>query len=176
MAGSSLLFTALVLPALTQATSTPSPACVSPEHRQFDFWVGEWAVYKNGDKKQVATSRIERLYDGCAIRENWMPFKGTAGGSLNAWDPDRKKWHQTWVDSANSLVMFEGGLIGGKMVLSGLWRNANGPGKHQHYRMTYSTEENGVVRQHGETTADGGRTWQTSFDFLYVPSGQAMNQ
>ena len=53
---------------LVQAAAAP-PACVSPEHRQFDFWVGRWAVHKQGDEKIVAHSVIEKLYDGCAIRE-----------------------------------------------------------------------------------------------------------
>jgi hypothetical protein len=173
-----LLLVMLIAPAsaLAQAPATNPPACASPEHRQFDFWVGSWDVYAFGKDKLVAHSLIERLYDGCAIRENWMPLKGTAGGSLNAWVPDQKKWHQTWVDASNSHVMFEGGMVGGKMVLTGLWRHGGGPGVHQSYRMTYSREAKGAVRQHGEITPDGGRTWQTSFDFLYVPSGQAVTK
>ena len=32
----------LVAPAFAQPG--PPPACETPEHRQFDFWLGEWEV------------------------------------------------------------------------------------------------------------------------------------
>ena len=70
---------------------TPPPACTSAQHRQFDFWVGPWDVYPTGKDKLVAHSLIENLYSGCVIRENWMPFKGTDGGSLNTYDPEDKR-------------------------------------------------------------------------------------
>ena len=65
------------------AQSAPAePPCGSAEHRQFDFWVGEWDVFATGTSKQVATSRIEKLHGGCTIRENWMPTSNPGGGSL----------------------------------------------------------------------------------------------
>jgi len=103
--------------------------CKSPGHRQFDFWVGTWDVSPTGQNKVVARSVIENLYSGCVIRENWMPATGTAGGSLNTYDPDDGKWHQVWMDAANARVMFDGGLVDGKMVLTGAWegRTEAGP-------------------------------------------------
>jgi hypothetical protein len=35
-------------------------------------------------------------------------------------------------------------------------------------RMTFSRLDNGDVRQHGENSTDGGKTWATTFDFTYV--------
>ena len=46
------------------------------------------------------------------------------------------------------------------MVLNGDWSGAN-------TRMVYTPGPDGSVRQHGETTADGGKTWTTTFDFTY---------
>ena len=65
----------------------PPPACAAPEHRQFDFWIGRWDVYPTGKDALVAHSLIEKLYAGCTVRENWMPLKGSGGGSLNMYDP-----------------------------------------------------------------------------------------
>ncbi|WP_114953114.1 hypothetical protein [Sphingosinicella terrae] len=73
------------------AVPPPPPACESPEHRQFDFWVGRWDVYPTGTDRLVAHSLIEKLYGGCAIRENWMPLGRTGGGSLNAWRPAERR-------------------------------------------------------------------------------------
>lgn len=148
----------------------PPPACTGPEHRQFDFWVGDWDVYPTGKPNLVAHSLIERLYAGCAIRENWMPLSPNAGGSLNNYVTDDKRWHQTWVDSSNSRVHFVGGLTGGKMVLVGDWKGVNGPGQDAVTRMTYTPNADGSVRQFGETSADHGVTWQPSFDFTYKKS------
>jgi hypothetical protein len=161
--------------AQTPATpaAPPPPACVAPEHRQFDFWVGYWDVYPTGKSTLVAHSLIEKLYAGCAIRENWMPLKGSAGGSLNNYVTDDKRWHQTWVDSSNARVNFVGGLTGGKMILVGDWKGVNGPGQDATTRMTYSRNADGSVRQFGETSVDFGTTWQASFDFTYKPSASS---
>ncbi len=157
-----------VLAQAAAPAAAPPPPCQTEEHRQFDFWVGEWEVTPNiKGAKPVASSRVEKLYGGCAIRENWMPFKGTGGGSLNSFDPGDGRWHQAWVDSTGTRVDFDGGAVDGVMVLTGLWRNVAGLGKHALVRMSYSRQPDGAVRQHGEQSDDHGLTWKTSFDLLY---------
>ncbi|WP_407938135.1 hypothetical protein [Novosphingobium malaysiense] len=146
-----------------------APVCVSPEQAAFDFWVGDWDVYPRGKDKLVAHSRIEKLYGGCAIRENWMPVSGANGGSLNSYDPETGKWHQTWVASNPGRVEFEGGPQGNAMVLTGLWPEVLGPGRDALVRMTYTPLDDGSVRQFGEASEDGGKTWQPNFDFVYRP-------
>lgn len=161
--------TAAQTPPASAPPATP-PACTAPEHRQFDFWVGAWDVYPAGKDTLVAHSLIENLYADCAIRENWMPLKGGGGGSLNNYVTDEKGWSQTWLDSSNSRVAFKGGLVDGKMVLTGFWKGVNGAGKDGLIRMTYSREAAGAVRQLGEISTDGGKSWGPSFDFVYRPS------
>jgi hypothetical protein len=157
--------------ALVQAPAAAQIAqgCKTPQHRQFDFWVGTWDVSPTGQEKVVARSLIENLYDGCVIRENWMPISGTAGGSLNTYDPADGRWHQVWMDAANGRVSFDGELIGGQMVLTGDWRGAQGPGKDGLVRMTYSRLGGGAVRQLGQVSTDKGATWKPYFDFTYRP-------
>jgi hypothetical protein len=36
--------------------------------------------------------------------------------------------------------------------------------------MSYSQNADGSVRQFGEQSTDGGKTWSPSFDFTYRPS------
>ncbi|QDZ08705.1 hypothetical protein FPZ24_15540 [Sphingomonas panacisoli] len=150
--------------------ATPPAPCTSAERKQLDFWVGKWDVYPTGGQKLVAHSLIEKLYDGCAIRENWMPLKGTDGGSLSAYDPKTRKWHQTWVDASGATVKFDGGWDGSKMVIDGMWADVLGPGKDAIVRMSYWRQADGSVRQVGVTTVDAGKTWQPSFDFTYKPA------
>ena len=161
------LFAAFPAAAQTAPATPAPPPCATPDHRAFDFWVGEWDVTPYGGGPLVAHSKIEALYSGCAIRENWMPLKGSDGGSLSNFDSGR--WHQIWVDSSGARVVFEGRYTGNAMVLTGNWPGvANG--KDGLVRMTYTREPNGAVRQKGDVTTDNGATWSPSFDFLYSPS------
>lgn len=163
----------LCLPTVASAQNTsptaaaPAPAgCDSPESHQFDFWVGTWEVFpaKKPDTK-VADSLIEKLYAGCAVRENWMPLQPGAGGSLNAWNPTEGKWRQTWLDSTGTFADFKGGWNGTAMVIEGTWPQ---PGKpSQMTRMTYTPLPDGSVEQAGVTSDDNGATWQPSFDLIY---------
>ena len=168
----------LVLALLMQATFAPAPTapprapCAASEFAALDFWVGDWAVYPAGKDTQVAESRIEKLYGGCAIRENWMPLKGPGGGSLTGYDPATGLWTQTWIGAQPGPVQFSGGPDGhGGMVLTGFWRNVVAPGQHAWVRMTYSVVAPGQVRQLGEQSTDNGATWQPSFDFIYKRKG-----
>ena len=163
----------LLPPAAPAVPQSPAPliqsACTTAEYRAFDFWVGEWDVYPNGGTTQVATSSIEAMFAGCAIRETWKPLKGGGGGSFSHYDKERRYWRQAWVDSSGARVDFDGGPVDGKMVLTGHWANVIGKGQDGLIRMTYSKRPDGSVRQHGEQSTDRGLTWATSFDFIYKP-------
>jgi hypothetical protein len=169
-----IIMSLAVLQAASAEAAPPAPPrCDSDAHAAFDFWVGEWDVYPKGSDDLVARSQIERLYNGCAIRENWMPLNGRDGGSLNSLDPETGLWHQTWIGSSPGRVEFTGGQVDAKMVLTGWWPGAGGPGVDGLVRMTYSREQGGAVRQRGELSTDHGLTWQPSFDFVYRPRGAA---
>jgi hypothetical protein len=167
----------LLLPALLAQTAlgptpapTPAPpACATADHRAFDFWVGRWDVSRYGTATVIAHSLIERLYAGCAIRENWMPIGKTGGGSLSNFDASDRKWHQTWVDSSGTRALFDGGVEGEAMVLIGFWRGAGPNGEDGYTRMTYTREPGGKVRQRGAFSTDRN-AWIATFDFLYTPS------
>jgi hypothetical protein len=148
-----------MLLAMGADVSAQAGPCSAPEHRQFDFWIGDWRV-TTPDGKHAGDNRIERVLDGCALHENWQGASGGRGFSYNAWDRDRKLWHQTWVDRQGTLLLLEGGLQNGAMVLSGTQGKALN-------RITWTPNKDGSVRQHWETSADGGKTWQTAFDGLY---------
>lgn len=151
-------------------TSAPKPACTAPEFGQFDFWVGYWDVYPTGKDQVVAHSFIEKLYDGCTIRENWKPGSRLGGGSLNAYRPEQKVWRQIWTDSGNSWGVFEGKFENGAMVLSGWWEGVKGPGTKAFTRTTWTRNPDGSVRQFGEARGDDGKTWSAAFDFTYKKS------
>jgi hypothetical protein len=153
------------------AAVAPPPICDSEGHAGFDFWLGEWDVYPTGTDNKVADSRIERKHNGCAVIENWMPLQGPGGTSLNHWDVVAGVWLQKWVGSSPGAVEFTGGVTDGKMVLTGNWPSQSAP--HTLVRMTYTTNEDGSVRQFGESSTDHGVSWQSAFDFTYRPKEDA---
>ena len=158
---------ALLQTASGQPPAPAPPACTSAEHRQLDYWVGAWDVYRTGTETLVARSLIERRYNGCAIRENWMPLQGQGGGSFSAWRPESRIWRQTWVDSSGLWAEFSGGMVDGAMELTGPWAGSGPQGQNGIVKMRYEPGIDGTVRQHGQVSIDGGRTWTPSFDFTY---------
>lgn len=142
--------------------------CTTPEFHQLDFWVGSWDVVGTSGEK-LGSNRIDRILNGCAIQENWSESSGE-GKSLFYYQPAEKRWRQVWVtDTAtepggvkekHAVAVEAGGMrfqgelvIGGRIVLD---------------RTTLKLQPDGRVRQSIETSADGGVTWKTQFDALYV--------
>jgi hypothetical protein len=154
--------TAIVLLLCTGAVQ--AAPCDSPAHRQFDFWIGDWQVH-TPDGKQHGTNRIAREYDGCVLHERYTTPRAYRGESLNAYDPARKAWHQTWVDNQGLLLRLEGGLQGTSMVMQGETSGADG--RVTRHRITWTPNGDGSVRQHWESSeAQGG--WTTLFDGRYT--------
>jgi hypothetical protein len=157
---------AAIASTVAAAQAPPPQPCSEPESAQFDFWIGDWDVF--GPKgKQAGTNRIERLY-GCVLHESWKAAK-VEGQSFSRYDTERGLWHQTWVDNGGSLLLLEGGLRDGAMVLS----DATIPGRKADApvnEVRWSRNDDGSVRQHWRVTKNGGKTWTTAFDGKYVRS------
>jgi hypothetical protein len=143
----------------------PPKLCDTPEHHQFDFWVGDWDVFRTDTNALVARSHIEKLYAGCAVGEHWMPLQGTGGGSLNSYRPYLKRWVQVWTDSGNNFNEYAGSWDGSRMKLSGTSVTTNG--KRLPVRMTYERLADGSVVQTGYQQADQKKPWKISYEFLY---------
>jgi hypothetical protein len=139
-----------------------SVPCPAAEAHQFDFWLGDWDVTPNGSgpDARIARSHITAEAGGCAVFEDFTDLS-YHGVSVNVFDPVTQHWHQTYVDTEHARLIFEGGLVGGDMILT-MPNNAD--------RITWSSVAGGNVRQHGEASTDGGLTWPTTtFDLIYAP-------
>lgn len=165
-ARSSLAFGAFAL-ALGSFVLPPSAAagpCEGAAHRAFDFWLGEWLV-RTPDGKLAGTNRIELDYGGCVLHERYATERGYRGESLNMYDAGRKVWHQTWVDSAGTLLLLEGGQRDGSMVLEG--QTVGRDGTTTRHRITWTPRADGSVRQLWESTDPQGK-WTVAFDGSYT--------
>lgn len=147
------------------APAPKPPACAGPEFRQFDFWLGDWDV-KLPNGKVAGTNSIKSILDGCVLQETWKGTGNISGQSFNIYDAATKTWHQTWVDNAGSLLNLNGGLVDGKMVLSG--ESVDDKGVKTINRITWTKIDADHVRQLWETSGDGGKTWAVAFDGQYT--------
>ena len=151
-------------PSGAPAAKPPASPCSTPEHRQFDFWVGDWNV-KDPQGAQAGTNLITREFDGCVIQEHWVGERGMRGGSFNIYSAATKTWHQSWVDSNGTLLLLEGEFKDGKMQLAGEGPTPQG-GKRMH-KISWEPRKDGTVRQFWQLSDDSGKTWTVAFDGTY---------
>ena len=138
--------------------------CDTPAHRAFDFWLGDWQVH-TPDGKLAGRNLIESRDGGCVVHEQYTSASGKyRGESLNIYDATRQVWHQTWVDNAGLLLVLEGGIRGGKMVMEGTTTGSGGVTKQ---RITWTPNTDGSVRQLWESSDKPGQ-WSTVFDGRYT--------
>ena len=163
-----LLQSLLILPFSISAqtgNSTPCPCC-SEDHRAFDFWAGDWEVFKP-DGTPAGSNHIIWLQDSCILQENWVSAtKGYSGTSYNWFDKAENVWRQSWIDNQGGSLLLSGNPEGNKMVLSSR-PLPDGKGGFVINRIIWANLPDGSVRQLWEVSADQGRTWTTAFDGLY---------
>lgn len=135
--------------------------CVAPEHRQFDFWVGEWQVYVNGN--HAGSNRIVPTPSNCVNVENWMSRTLSTGLSFNFYDRAMKKWRQVWV--APGSVLRLAGTFDGPVL------RFEGQRGTTHTKLSFTPNPDGTVRQLWEQSTDSGATWSVAFDghYRHVP-------
>ena len=146
-----------------------NPACSATEFRQFDFWLGDWDVFDVGKSAVVAHARVDLILDGCVLREDYEGANRLHGQSFTLYDPSRKIWHQSWATNRGQLLVIEGKLEAGEMLLAGADRTAEG--KERRVRGTWKPM-NGGVRETAVVSNDAGGTWQPWFDLIFRPHAQ----
>lgn len=155
-----------------RADSASRPPCESPEHRQFDFWLGDWKV-SNADGTPAGSSSVTRELGGCVIHENYHGLGESAGfdgQSLSVFEENSRHWKQSWVDNGGQrMAVIEGSFGEGKMVLQG---EGDSPKGHHKTRVSWSEIGGGGVRQLVEFSFDAGKSWKTIFDGRYSRTGK----
>jgi ketosteroid isomerase-like protein len=165
------ILTVLALIAYTPKAAFPQSGnarpCTSPEYRQFDFWVGDWDVFDSYSTSKVARVRVDRILNGCVLRERYEEASGLQGESFSIYDAGKRLWHQTWVTNRGQLLTIEGKMEGGEMILAGATRARDG--LENHIRGTWKPLDSGVVREAAVTSSDAGKTWKPWFDLSFRP-------
>lgn len=166
------VFVAAAASAAGQRNSSSAP-CSAPEYRQFDFFVGDWDVFDFGAESKVkARLRVHKVLDDCAIHEDYRSVEagGLHGESFSLYDAPSRRWHQSWVTNRGELILLDGGLEDGRMVLTGTVTGTAG-GKSL-LRGTWIPGRE-TVRETAVSSSDGGKTWTPAFDIVLRPRGGA---
>jgi len=146
---------------VARAQPPPAPAV----HHELDFWLGDWEAFAGGTLD--GTDRIERVLDGAAVIEHWHDVSGHEGKSLFYFYRPENRWKQVWVTDVGAvkekvcIAVFPGG---GTRFRGEIPLRAGGTVLDQ---TTLTPLPDGTVHQLIEQSADGGRTWQTTFDAIY---------
>ena len=121
------------------------------------------------DLPTPSRNRITLEENGCVVQEHWQAGGGAASGqSFNLFDGSIGKWRQTWVDNSGGQHDYVGALVDGNMVFEGTTPAPNGQLGRIPTRLTLFHVSKDTVRQFSQTSADGGKTWTTSYDLTYV--------
>lgn len=160
----------IALAAAATAAAPPAPPkvdCHDQAHRALDFWIGDWTVSDTRSGTEIAHSRIDSLLGGCAIKESFSQTKGPGGqpfayegASYTALNAVDGQWKQFYVDTGGNAAAYVGGPRDGAMVLIATAAQVVN-------RMTYRAQPDGSVRQTGELSLDGGKTWAPGYDLTY---------
>jgi len=154
----SILTIVLASQSVSGPARQPVPTCDDAVHHQLDFWLGDWDVF-TPDGKPAGRSHIASFANGCGIEEQWTGAGGGSGRSLNTYDASDHKWHQFWVGAGGSVLQLAGGFADNVMTL-----------ENPSNRIRFTHNADGTVRQTWDISADGGKTWKTTFDGKYVRS------
>jgi hypothetical protein len=149
----------------TAPAQQPPAGCTAPEYRQFDFWIGDWAVSDSAGRVPYGTNLVTREEDGCLVHEHWHGTRGGTGQSFNFFDRRSGHWTQVWVASRGNVLQLSGHLDGASMVLEG--EGVSPTGQAIRNRIAWTPEPDGRVRQVWSTSSDGGATWSVGFDGWY---------
>jgi hypothetical protein len=160
----------ILLGIVAQAGAAPAPAaanCPAPEYHQLDFWLGDWDTQdlESKDTASVARTHVDPIAAGCAVHELYEQTDGLIGDSILSYDPVRKQWQQTWVTNRGSIMAIYGDFKDGVLTLQGEMHLRDGRMVQQ--RITWNAQDKGV-RETGVLSKDGGKTWESAFDVLFL--------
>ncbi len=155
---------------------------LAPEHRAFDFWIGEWEAnwrprqegqLRHDNEGTWTRQRVFPILDGKAIVE-LAESRGADDGapsargfSIRYYDPSRAKWimAQHWPSPNFDGIAFTDQLIGaehhGRLAMYSLDSRPKTDGSRDHRRYNFSDIAPNRFRWDGANSSDVGATWTT---------------
>jgi hypothetical protein len=156
-----------------EQTVAPS-TCDTPQHHQFDFWVGDWLVFDADSNQLVGFDRIEKKLEGCIIQQNLTfvtDMYRRAGvkyrlAGIGVSRFDGKSWLQMWADNQWGAIFLHGSMdADGSMVLTTVM-----PSRNRDVKEVWEKQADGTVRNLEYTAPAGSGKWIKYGDLIYRPN------
>ncbi len=160
-----VLFLSTSVSFLAQDTLDNNCACFSNEHKQFDFWVGEWNVFDTLGN-YVGKNNVVKQYDNCLIQENWTSAGKNRRTSYNYFDPTDSTWNQLWIDNQGAILNLKGQFANGAMILKSKLQKGKKVAWYYN-RITWSKLENSNVLQTWDILDENDQLLANLFKGIY---------
>jgi hypothetical protein len=159
---------------VSAVTATPLEPCDTPQHHQFDFWVGDWRVFDAKSGQLVAYDRVEKYAHGCIVQQNLTMITdlyrrpGVAyrmsGIGVNRYDGEG--WLELWADDQWGAIALRGMPdASDAMVLTTLV-----PSRNRDLKLVWKKQPDGSVRQLQYVAPAGSGKWELFGDLIYRPN------
>lgn len=153
---------ALLLPIVLMPGVARASACDSPAYHAYDFFVGNWDVYRT-DGRRFASDVVTKEMDGCAILERW-DHKKEQGVGYSAYDVQQNRWIQDFFQNDGTVLTFVGHAVPDGMLFEGV--DVPKPGVLERNRVLFRRRDDGF-EEFWTTSIDGGHSWKTVFDAFF---------
>jgi hypothetical protein len=151
--------------------STMAAPCDTPQHHQFDYWVGDWQVFNADTKQLVAVDHVEKHSEGCIVQQNLTFITDLyrrpgvsyrlAGIGVNRFDGEA--WLQMWADNQWGAIVLRGSPDAtGSMVFTSII-----PSRNRDLKITYEKRADGTVRNVEYVAPAGSGKWEKYGDLIY---------
>ena len=166
------------VPACAATEATPpvpaAGACDTPQHHQFDFWLGDWQVFDAETNKLVAFDRVEKHSEGCIVQQNLSFVTDLyrrpaakyrlSGMSVNRFDGEA--WLELWADNQWGAIALRGAPdANGSMVLKTII-----PSRNRDLKLVWEKAPGGSVRILQYVAPAGSGKWEKYGDLIYRPN------
>ncbi|HKF05752.1 MAG TPA: hypothetical protein VKB49_25760 [Candidatus Sulfotelmatobacter sp.] len=154
---------AMVVPVVAYADD--AKPCAGGEHRQFDYWLGNWSVSYGGPP--AGTSKVELALDQCMIVESWDGARNHSGKTIFAYSPDDHSWYGIFADNEGRVHIFNQGKVSaGTAEFQGTSHGPNGETVLNRVKIVRASADK--VEQTWEKSADNGATWNMVYRGEYT--------
>lgn len=155
----------------TVAQTTESIGDLEPE-QYFDFWVGTWDLSWTDAKGNPGkgTNHIEKILDDVVLLENFEAtegsLKGYKGKSMSVYNPQRKSWHQAWVDTQGGYIDLQGKTDGEKRIFQTDEREGPNGNRIISRMVFYDISKDSFIWD-WESSTDQGENWKLNWRIRY---------
>jgi len=155
------------------AAAAPGP-CDTPQHHQFDFWVGDWQVFEAKSNQLVGYDRVEKSSHGCIVQQNLTmvtdlyrrPGVGYRMSGIGVNRFDGEGWLELWADDQWGAIALRGNPdASDAMVLTSIV-----PSRNRDLKLVWQKRPDGSVRALQYVAPAGTGKWELFGDLIYRPN------